>query len=188
VSRFPALFDTNVLFGFHLNDVILGLAERGLFRPLWSERILDELSKNLAEHGIPGASVKRRVDAMRHAFPDATVTGFDDLIGTMTNDPKDRHVLAAGIRANCEVLVTLVESRAVVYDGPDVSVDSYDIEIVHPDEFLLDQLDLYPGPTVGVLRQLIADYSSPTLEMEDLLVRLADAGVPDFASAVRRYL
>ena len=183
MSRFPALFDTNVLFGFHLNDVILGLAERDLFRPLWSERILDELSKNLAEHGIPDASVKRRVDAMRRAFPDATVSGFDDLIGTMTNDPKDRHVLAAGIRANCEVLVTFN-----LKDFPDESVDAYDIEIVHPDKFLLDQLDLYPGPTVGVLRQLIADYSSPTLEMEDLLVRLADAGVPDFASAVRRYL
>lgn len=183
MATFPALFDTNVLFGFHLNDVILGLAERGLFRPLWSERILDELSKNLTEHGIPDASVKRRVDAMRHAFPDATVSGFDDLIGTMTNDPKDRHVLAAGIRANCEVLVTFN-----LRDFPDESVDAYDIEIVHPDKFLLDQLDLYPGPTVGVLRQLIADYSSPTLEMEDLLVRLADAGVPDFASAVRRYL
>lgn len=183
MATFPALFDTNVLFGFHLNDVILGLAERGLFRPLWSERILEELSKNLTEHGVPDPNVKRRVTAMRHAFPDATVRGFEDLIGTMTNDPKDRHVLAAGIRANCEVLVTFN-----LKDFPDESVDAYDIEIVHPDTFLLDQLDLYPGPTVGVLRQLIADYSTPALAMEDLLVRLADAGVPDFASAVRRYL
>lgn len=67
-------------------------------------------------------------------------------------------------------------------------MSAYDIEIVHPDQFLLDQLDLYPGPAVAVLRQLITDYSNPTLEMEDLLVRLADAGVPEFASAVRRYL
>lgn len=37
---------------------------------------------------------------MRRAFPDATVRGFEDLIGNMTNDPKDRHVLAEGIRAN----------------------------------------------------------------------------------------
>lgn len=148
----------------------MGLAERGLFRPLWSEKILKELSKNLAEHGIPDAKVKRRVTAMRQAFPDATVSGFEDLIGTMTNDPKDRHVLAAGIRANCEVLVTFN-----LKDFPAESVDAYDVEIVHPDKFLLDQLDLYPGPTVGVLRQLIEDYSSPTLEMEDLLVRLADA-------------
>lgn len=101
----------------------------------------------------------------------------------MTNDPKDRHVLAAGIRAKCEVLVTFN-----LRDFPDESVAAYDIEIVHPDKFLLDQLDLYPGPTVGVLRQLISDYSSPMLEMEDLLVRVADAGAPEFASAVRRYL
>jgi len=183
MATFPALFDTNVLFGFHLNDVVLGMAERGLFRPLWSERILAELSDNLIEHGLPAANAEKRIDAMRRAFPDATVKGFEDLIGTMTNDPKDRHVLAAGIRANCEVLVTFN-----LRDFPEDSVTAYDIEIVHPDKFLLDQLDLYPGPTVGVLRQLIDDYSSPTLEMEDLLVRLADAGVPDFASAVRRYL
>lgn len=183
MTTFPALFDTNVLFGFHLNDVILGMAERGLFRPLWSEQILEELSKNLTEQGLPAANVERRIRSMRRAFPDAIVSGFDDLIGTMTNDPKDRHVLAAGIRANCEVLVTFN-----LKDFPEASVTAYDIEIVHPDKFLLDQLDLYPGQTVGVLRQLIADYSSPTLEMEDLLVRLADAGVPDFASSVRRFL
>lgn len=38
MATFPTLFDTNVLFGFHLNDVVLGMAERGLFRPLWSDR------------------------------------------------------------------------------------------------------------------------------------------------------
>lgn len=183
MATFPALFDTNVLFGSHLNDVILGMAERGLFRPLWSERILAELLDNLVEHGLLAANAQNRIDAMRRAFPDATVRGFEDLVETMTNDPKDRHVLAAGIRANCEVLVTFN-----LRDFPADSVAAYDIEIVHPNKLLLDQLDLYPGPTVGVLRQLIDDYSSPTLEMEDLLVRLADAGVPDFASAVRRYL
>lgn len=183
MATFPALFDTNVLFGFHLNDIILAMAERGLFRPLWSEQILTELLDNLIEHGLPPAKAQKRIDAMSHAFPDATVHGYEDLIANMTNDPKDRHVLAAGIRANCEVLVTFDLS-----DFPDESVAAYDIEIVHPDKFLLDQLDLYPGPTVAVLRQLLADYSTPTLEMEDLLVRVADAGAPEFASAVRRYL
>lgn len=183
MATFPAFVDTNVLFGFHLNDVLLGLAERGLFRPLWSEKILEELSRNLIQHGVPEASVRRRVTAMSRAFPDAMVSGFEDLIERMTNDPKDRHVLAAAVRANCEVLVTFN-----LEDFPDDSVDGYDIEVVHPDKFLLDQLDLYPGPTVGVLHQLIEDYSSPTLEMEDLLLRLANAGVPDFASSVRHYL
>lgn len=183
MATFPALFDTNALFGFHLNDVILGLAERGLFRPLWSEQILEELSRNLALHGVPESKVERRVEAMRRAFPDATVSGFEDLIDTMTNDPKDRHVLAAGIRANCEVLVTFN-----LKDFPAESVDDYDIEIVHPDTFLLDQLDLYPGPTVRC----------PTSTHRRLLESDPGDGrparspgrcrVPDFASAVRRYL
>ncbi len=183
MATFPALFDTNVLFGLHLNDAILGMAKRGLFRPLWSMQILTELSDNLVEHGLSSANAGRRLAAMQRAFPDAMVGGHEDLVGAMTNDAKDRHVLAAGVRANREVLVTFD-----LTDFPEESVAPYDVEIVHPDTFLLDQLDLYPGPTVGVLRQLIADYSSPKLEMEDLLVRLADAGVPEFASAVRRYL
>lgn len=78
MATFPALFDTNVLFGSHLNDVILGMAERGLFPPLWSEQILAELSDNLIEHGLPAANAEKRVEAMRRAFPDATVRGFED--------------------------------------------------------------------------------------------------------------
>lgn len=36
---FPAFFDTNVLYGALFNDFILELADRGLFRPLWSKTV-----------------------------------------------------------------------------------------------------------------------------------------------------
>ena len=52
MATFAALFGTNLLSGFHLNDVILGMAERGPFRPLGSEQILVALSDNLIEHGL----------------------------------------------------------------------------------------------------------------------------------------
>ena len=32
---------------------------------------------------------------MQSAFPDAVVTGYEELIGQMTNDGGDRHVVAA---------------------------------------------------------------------------------------------
>ena len=44
---FPVLLDTNVLFGGYLCDTMLRLAEAELFRPLWSEGVLDELTRNL---------------------------------------------------------------------------------------------------------------------------------------------
>lgn len=40
---FPVFFDTCVLFGEVVNDVILRLAEELLFTPYWSGDVLDEL-------------------------------------------------------------------------------------------------------------------------------------------------
>lgn len=183
MAAFPVLFDANVIYGFHLTDVVLGLAEKGLFRPLWSEQILEEIYKNLVEDGFAEDKIKHRLDTMRRTFPDATVHGFENLIEQMTNNAKDRHVLAAAIRANAEILVTFD-----LKGFPETATANYEIEIVDPDKFLLDQLDLYPGATVTTLKQLVDDYSRPELSMEDLLVRLAEAGVPSFANAVRNHL
>jgi hypothetical protein len=120
---------------------------------------------------------------MRRAFPDAEVSGYDTLIGAMECDPKDRHVLAAAVRGRAEVLVTF-NTR----DFPLKSTGDYDITVVHPDGFLLDQLDLYPGVTVAALRAQAESYTSPAMTIEDLLGRLAAAGVPGFASEARRHL
>ncbi len=83
------------------NDLLLRLAEVGAYRPLWSADVLEELRRNLDRTGAAGRGAQ-----MRRAFPDAEVTGYQDLIATMTCDPKDRHVLAAAIRADAAVLVT----------------------------------------------------------------------------------
>lgn len=114
---------------------------------------------------------------MRRSFPDAEVHGYEPFAENMTCDPKDRHVLAAAVRGNAEVLVTF-NTR----DFPDESTLTYDILVVHPDNFLLDQLDLYPGVTISALRIQSRGYKAPEMDIEDLLGRLASAGVPRFAA------
>lgn len=179
---FPAFLDTNVLYGGHLCDLLLWLADGGAFRPLWSEGVLEELERNLINNGVSVDGVRRRLTTMREYFPDALVEGYADLIDGMTCDEKDRHVLAAAVRANAEVLVT-----ANLRDFPKSSLVPFDIEAVSPDDFLLDQLDLYPGLVTTTLEHLITVYENPVLSMDELLQRLASAGVPDFASEVERH-
>jgi predicted nucleic acid-binding protein len=176
---FPAFFDTNVLYGALLNDVVLWLADRGLFRPLWSDEVLEELTRNLIRNGQPLALVDKRISTMRGYFPDALVDGYQELIPGLKCHPKDRHVLAAAVRANAAVLVTFN-----LKDFPTSALDAFDIEVVHPDDFLLDQLDLYPGPTVAVIQNLVETYNSPEMNLEDILRALGTAEVPKFARAV----
>ncbi|AQP45764.1 hypothetical protein [Tessaracoccus flavus] len=105
------------------------------------------------------------------------------LASMMTNDPKDRHVLAAAVRGGAEVLVTFNTRHSSLE-----SVERFDLEVVHLDDFLLDQLDLYHAPTLRALVELVEGYESPAMTIDDLLVALARAGVPKFVDAARAKL
>lgn len=180
---FPAFFDTNVLYGALLNDFILELADRGLYRPLWSPDVLSELRRNLVQAGESAQLVAKRLSTMDTYFADASVGGYEDLIPSMSCDPKDRHVLAAAVRGGAEVLVTFN-----LRDFPRSSTEPFDIEVVHPDDFLLDQLDLHHAPTPRALVELVEGYDSPMMTTDDFLLALARAGVPAFSDAARAML
>jgi predicted nucleic acid-binding protein len=180
---FPAFLDTCVLYPAYLCDTLLRLAEASAYRPLWSADVLAELRRNLNERGISPERIDRRLAQMTRSFPDALVAGYDSLTDGMTNHPKDRHVLAAAVRANAEVVVTFN-----LKDFPEPALKPYDVEAIHPDEFLLDQLDLYPGLTIDVLRHQAAAYRRVPNTVPDILVLLERAGVPRFAAEVRRHL
>jgi predicted nucleic acid-binding protein len=180
---FPAFLDTCVLYPAYLCDTLLRLAEAETYRPLWSADVLTELRRNLIERGIAADRVDHRIVQMSQSFPDAMVVGYESLVEAMGNDPKDRHVLAAAVRANAEVVVTFN-----VGDFPEAALKPYDIIAVHPDEFLLDQLDLYPGLTVDVLEQQAASYRREPTTVPGVLAFLERAGALRFAAEVRRHL
>ena len=174
MAMFPAFLDTCTLYGAYLCDSLLRLAEAGTYRPLWSADVLDELERALVVRGLEQKAVTHRIGEMRRAFPDAEVRGYENLVERMTCDPKDRHVLAAAVRSDAAVLVTFNTD-----DFPGTSTVAYDITVVHPDDFLLDQLDLYPGHTVAALRDQARSYSAPAMSIEDLLGRLARGRRPE---------
>lgn len=100
-----AFLDACVLYPSNHRDVILTMAEAGLFQIRWSPDVLEEMERNLMKAGKAGLNLR---DVMESAFPDAMVSQNEylQLIDDMPNHRKDRHVLAAAIATNADVLVT----------------------------------------------------------------------------------
>lgn len=183
MTTVKVLFDACVLIPINLCDVFLRLAEAEVFSPLWTEEILGEVERNLvARIGLPRANAARRVRFMTEAFPEAMVTGYEHLTDSMTCDPKDRHVLAGAVRSRADMLVT-----ANVKDFPLESTAPYDVEVLHPDPFLLDQLDLFGRETLQVIREIDRRRKRPPHTEREILVALRST-VPHFAQVAWRSL
>ena len=166
-----------------LADTLLRVAEKGLYRPLWSDRILTEAQEAVQEIH-PGIDVHKRFTDMRETFDDALVTGWEALeAGIILPDEDDRHVVAAAIRAGAQAIVT-----ANVDDFPAAALGPLGLEAVHPDAFLLDQLDLSPPTVLQVIREQAAHTKRPPLTPQDLAGLLGRAGVPGFADEVLRLM
>jgi predicted nucleic acid-binding protein len=178
---FSAVLDANTLYPFSLRDTLLRLAELDLYTPLWSERILEEMRRNLVERQISDEQADRLTAAMRDAFEEAEVdaTEIERLEPEMTNDPKDRHVLAAAVAAGSELIVTFN-----LDDFPAPACEPLGVAAIHPDDFLLDLHGLAPGSVRDALDQQAADLNPPW-PLDQLLDALETAGVPRFVAAIR---
>jgi hypothetical protein len=79
---------------------LLTLAALDAFDVAWSEEILEELRRNvIADHPDidPDRFATHTLGAMRSAFPEANVTGYEHLTARLDSDPKDRHVAAVAL-------------------------------------------------------------------------------------------
>lgn len=151
-----------------------------MFQPLWSEDILDELRRGLLRYGVAKSGVDHRIGQMVEHFPGSMVTGHSALIDTMTNAPKDRHVLVAAVRGGAELIVT-----QNVRDFPQATTAPYDIEVTDQDGFLLDQRDLDPEAIRRALTRQVSRYRREPRTVADLILALGRPGngCPHFATA-----
>jgi len=134
-----AVLDACVLVGAGLRDTLLRLAETPrLYVPKWSDDIVAEVKRTLEKKlGKSSAQTEHLVTELKKAFPEAWVSGYKSLEAVLQNDPEDRHVLAAAIRGGAQTIVTFN-----LKDFPAKALAEYDIEAVHPDEFLVNQFYL----------------------------------------------
>lgn len=182
-DNFPAVLDACVLHPFHLRTTLFRLAARGLYRPLWSAEILAELRRSLERRGVADNSITNTEARMLETFPDAEIDSYDHLVDLMTCHEKDRHVLAAAVKAQADVVVTFN-----LGDFPASSVEPHKIEAQHPDEFLLNLYGLRPNAVVEELARQADRNTEEPRTLDSLLDALTRANVPDFAECVRSAL
>lgn len=179
MARYSVFLDACVLVPIALADTLLRLAEAGLYRPLWSDRVLDEMvdAIGMIHPELASGLARSRADAMQASFEDACVTDWEELVaGISLPDPDDRHVVAAALQGRADMVVT-----ANVRDFPSEVPEPMGLEVQHPDEFLLNQFDLEPDLTVATLHRQAAATRRPVRTPKALLDHLARCGVPRFA-------
>jgi predicted nucleic acid-binding protein len=161
---------------------LLRLVARQLYDPYWSGRILDELARNLPARGLTPTQTAYRIDRMRRSFPAAAVSDIAvaRLESRMTNEPKDRHVLAAAVASGADAVVTF----NLRHFGA-AACDLHDVEVLHPDRFLMDLHDLEPRMVEDEIVSQAAALRRPPVSPADLVGMLERAGVPQFTGRLR---
>ena len=118
----------------------------------------------------PEKAHRREMELRRH-FPEAWVEGFDALVDAMTNDPGDRHVLAAAVRSHADLIVTYNRRHF-----PAAALQPWEIDIQGPSAFLRSLYDLDAGLVVGKLHEQAAAVGFPLTRLLDSLAK----NVPQF--------
>ncbi len=175
-ADFSVLLDACVLANAGVCDLYLRLAEEPrLYMPRWSESILDEVKRTqMTKLTRPYSEELARYwrSEVTSSFPEALVSNFEMLVPLMTNDPKDRHVLAAAVRGKTTLIVTFNLKHFTK-----LSLDPWEIKAVHPQDYLLTLYSISPSGVWGRVAAIARDRDA---EIEDVLIRLGKS-VPLFA-------
>jgi len=184
MNRYSALIDACVLGGALKRNIILSLAEAGLFRPQWSERILDETEKAIAQISKGSSNTTRQRAAIEKAFPEALVLPTDPSVNVsgLLPDVGDEHVLQSAIVARCETLVT-----DNIDDFPQDVLGHWSIEVMSADVFISNAMDLDHAVAIGAMREMRARLRDPKYTVAALVLKLESQGLLQTADFFRRY-
>ncbi len=153
------ILDACVLYPAPVRDILLNLAFEELFVPKWSQTIQNEWTRNLLLNrpDLRKEQLKRTENAMNNAFPNALVDSFEDIIDSIKlPDIDDRHVVAAAIQCNADIIVTFN-----LKDFPPKELDKVNIQVQHPDNFIAMLYLLDKSATKQAFKNQLASLTPP---------------------------
>ena len=179
-----AFLDASVLDPSTIRSVLMFLAAFDAFRAQWSEDIHREWTAALARDR-PDLDAKRiaRTRALMEAhLPNAMVTGYQRRIASLVlPDPNDRHVLAAALHCKPHLIVT-----TNLKDFPASALEVYGLIALHPDDFIVAQLDLDLYPALGAFKAMRARKRNPAYTAAEFAAAMERNGLVATAERLRR--
>jgi hypothetical protein len=175
--------DANVLYSIVLTDLLLSLGVAELLRPRWTTQIHEEWMRNLLADRpeLDPAKIERRRDQMDAALDDCLITGYETLIPTLQlPDADDRHVLAAAIHAQADVILT-----SNLRDFPPTVLAPHGLVRQAPDEFLAWLVEQHPAEVQAVIEEMRARKTRPPVSLAEMLQKLARQNLPQFVARLR---
>jgi len=183
-GRFTVVLDACVLYPAPLRDLVMQMAHVDLFRARWTEQIHEEWMRNLLMNrpDLDRKALERVRDLMNAAARDSEVAGHEPLIGLIKHcpDPDDRHVIAAAYHCRADAIVTFN-----LRDFPEVALKPYDLEVIHPDDFLRYQLDLDLPRALDAVRTCRLRLKRPAKSVEDYLDTFEAQRLPKTVAELR---
>ena len=176
-----AVLDACVIFPTVLREILAGVAAKGLYQPLWSERILREWVLALRKFGSE-AQAEAQVQALclQAAFPKALIREQSDIEARLLlPDPDDRHVLAVAMAAHADCIVTFNAK-----DFPRHVLAEEGIARRDPDGFLWEIFSHHPEAVGAVVREVHATAERLSGQVLPLKALLKRAKLPKLAKAM----
>lgn len=180
---FTVVYDANVLYPSTLRDLLIRIAQAGLVQAKWTNQILDETFEHLATNrpDLDTDKLQRTRELMCQAVRDCLVTDYEPLMDALAlPDPDDRHVLAAAIKARAQVIVT-----HNLKDFPAAVLEQWNVEAKHPDDFLLDQIDLNRQAVYGAVQRIADSWRNPAGTIHDVLASLHRDGMVETVAVLQ---
>jgi len=177
------VYDASVLYPSVLRDLLIRIAQSGLVRARWTEKILDEVFEALQGNrpDLDRERLNRTRSLMGTAVRDWCIRGWEPLVEVLAlPDDGDRHVLAAAIRAHAQVIVT-----SNLRHFPTRILRQWDVEPKSPDEFVSDQIAVGHSVVYAAVQQIADSWRKPPGTVDDVLDRLERSGLTRSVAQLR---
>lgn len=184
-SNFTVVYDACVLYPAPLRDLLMHLALSDLYRARWSEAIHDEWTRNvlLSRPDLTPAQLQRTRQLMNAHVRDCLVTGFEYLIPSLSlPDLDDRHVVAAAIHSGASLIVTFN-----LKDFPAGLLKPHNLVAQHPDDFIVDLLDLQPASVLESVANHRRSLKNPSKTTNEYLDTLLAQGLTQSVAVMRQW-